>query len=73
MNERNDEKLRELLRSAVAPVADTELRQDLWPRMLRKLDESTTRVSWLDWALLAFLTVLFFLFPEVIPALLYHL
>jgi hypothetical protein len=73
MNERNDEKFRELLRSAVAPVADTELKQDLWPRMLRKLDEQTIRASWLDWALIALLPVWFFLFPEVIPALLYHL
>ena len=74
MNEWNDEKLRELLRNAVAPVADTGLQQDLWPRMLRKLDEQQTiRASWLDWALIALLPVLFFLFPEVIPALLYHL
>lgn len=72
MNERDVEKLRELLRSAVGP-ADTELKQDLWPRMLRKLDERTIRASWLDWALLALLTVWFFLFPEVIPVLLYHL
>ncbi len=73
MNEPNDEKLRALLGSAVAPVADTELKQDLWPRMLRKLDEPTIRASWLDWALIAVLPVWFFLFPEVIPALLYHL
>jgi hypothetical protein len=73
MNERNDEKLRELLRSAVEPVADTELKQDLWPRMLRKLDETTIRASWLDWALIALLPVWLVLFPEVIPALLYHL
>ena len=73
MNEGNDEKLRELLRSVITPVADTELKQDLWPRMLRKLDEQTIRISWLDWALMALLSVLLFLFPEVIPALLYHL
>ncbi len=73
MNERNDEKLRELLRSAIEPVADTELKQDLWPRMLRKLDETTIRASWFDWALIALLPVWFFLFPEVIPTLLYHL
>ena len=73
MNQRNDEKLGELLRSAVARVADTELKQDLWPRMLRKLDERTIRVSWFDWALIAVLPVWFFLFPEVIPTLLYHL
>ena len=73
MNERDVEKLRELLRGAVGPIADTELKQDLWPRMLRKLDERTIRASWLDWALIAFLPVWFFLFPEVIPLLLYHL
>jgi hypothetical protein len=73
MNERNDEKLRELLRSAIAPVADTELKQDLWPRMLKKLDEQTVRVSWLDWALVALIPVWFLIFPEVIPVLLYHL
>lgn len=73
MNEPNDEKLREFLRSAVAPVTDTSLRQDLWPQMLRKLDEKTVRASWLDWALIALLPLWFFLFPEVIPALFYHL
>ena len=73
MNKFHDEELRELLRSAVAPVADTELEQDLWPRMLRKMDEATIRASWLDWALLALLPVWFFFFPQVIPALLYHL
>ena len=73
MNEPNDEQLRELLRSALAPVADTDLKQDLWPRMLRKLDEQTSRVSWVDWVLIAVVSVLLFLFPEVIPALLYHL
>ena len=73
MNERDVEKLRELVSSAVGPIADPELKQDLWPRMLRKLDERTFRASWLDWALIALLPVWFFLFPEVIPLLLYHL
>jgi hypothetical protein len=73
MNECNDEKLRELLRGAVAPVGDTELKQDLWPRMLKRLDEQTVRPSWLDWALIALIPVWFFIFPEVIPVLLYHL
>ena len=73
MNEQNVEKLRELLRSAVGPITDTELKQDLWPRVLRKLDERTIRASWLDWALIALLPVWFFLFPEVILVLLYHL
>ena len=73
MNERDDENFRELLRRAVAPVADTELKQDLWPRMLRKLDEQTTRTSWIDWALITLLLVWCLIFPEVIPAMLYYL
>jgi hypothetical protein len=73
MNERDVEKLRGLLSSAVGPIADTELKQDLWPRMLRRLDAQTFRASWLDWALIALVPVWFFLFPEVIPVLLYHL
>ena len=72
MNERNDEKLQALLKRAMAPV-DAELKQDLWPQMLRKLDERPIRASWLDWALVAFLAVWLFFFPEVIPVLLYNL
>lgn len=73
MNEQSVEKFRELLRSAVGPTADTELKQDLWPRMLGKLDERAIKPSWLDWALIALVPLWFFLFPEVIPVLLYHL
>ena len=73
MKDRDVEKLQELLRNAVGPIADTELKQDLWPRMLGKLDEQTMRASWLDWVLIALLPLWFFFFPEVIPALLYHL
>jgi hypothetical protein len=73
MNDYHEEEFRELLKRAMPRVADTELKQDLWPRMLRKMDETTIRASWLDWALLALLPVWFFFFPQVIPALLYHL
>lgn len=73
MNDRNDEKLRELLRRAIAPVADPELKHDLWPQMLQKLDEQGIRVPWFDWALIALLAVLLLLFPEAIPVLAFHL
>lgn len=73
MTEQNDEKLRQLLRSALPPVADRELARELWPRMLEKLNERAFRVVWFEWALIALLAVLVFFFPEVIPALLYHL
>ena len=73
MSEANDEKMREALRRAMPPVTDPELPRDLWPEMLRRLEQRPTRVPWLDWALAALLAALFFIFPEVIPVLLYHL
>jgi hypothetical protein len=69
-------KMKELLKQAVIPVQDTELRRDLWPQMLRKLDEqpSTVRtIPWFDWALAAILSAVLIFFPGSIPALLYHL
>ncbi|MGB7846056.1 MAG: hypothetical protein WBL63_10600 [Candidatus Acidiferrum sp.] len=73
MNEREIAELKKLLKGAVKPARDTELGRDLWPAMLRRLDERTVRVPWWDWALLAGVIVLFCLFPGTIPALLYHL
>ena len=73
MSEANNEKMRELLRRAIPPVADRELRRDLWPQMLRRLEERPAQVPWFDWALLAVLAIWFFFSPEAIPILLYHL
>ena len=73
MSEANNEKIRELLRKAIPPVADRELKRDLWPQMLRRLAERPTQVAWFDWALVALLTIWFFFSPEAIPILLYHL
>ena len=73
MSEMNDERLRETLKRAMAPVPDTDLKHDLWPRMLQRLDERPARVSWLDLALLAVLAIWCAIFPGVIPGLLYNL
>jgi len=73
MSEANNGKIRELLRKAIPPVADRELKRDLWPQMLRRLAERPTQVAWFDWALVALLTIWFFFSPEAIPILLYHL
>jgi hypothetical protein len=73
MNEHNDQELRAALRSAIARLEDPELKRDLWPRMLRRLDQSPIRASWLDWALAVLLLVWLAVFPEAIPVLLYHL
>ena len=73
MSAQNDERIRESLRKSIAPAADRELKRDLWPQMLRRLDERSLRVPWFDWALAALLAALILFFPEVVPALLYQL
>jgi hypothetical protein len=73
MSEENNEKIREVLRRAIPPVADRELKRDLWPQMLRRLEERPAQVPWFDWALLAVPAIWFFFSPEAIPILLYHL
>jgi hypothetical protein len=75
-NKENNKEIAALLKGAIAPMKDTELRRDLWPRMLRKLDEQPSpvvSVPWFDWALAGILGAALFLFPGAIPALLYHL
>ena len=72
-NEENNKEIKALLKAAIAPVKDPELRRDLWPQMLRKLDERPSRIPWFDWALAAILSAVLFFFPGAIPALLYHL
>jgi hypothetical protein len=73
MNQKNDKDIQALLKQAIAPFRDTQLRRDLWPEMLKKLDEQPVRVPWFDWALAALLSAALLLFPGTIPALLYHL
>jgi hypothetical protein len=72
-NKENDKEMKELLKQAIALAKDTELRRDLWPQMLQKLEEQPTCVPWFDWALAAILSAVLVLFPGSIPALLYHL
>lgn len=74
MKQDEDKKIRELVRRAIPPVKDAELQRDLWPQMLKKLDEPAgVRVPWFDWALLALVVVFFGRFPKLILVLLYHL
>jgi hypothetical protein len=73
MKEQSAEKLRKLLQGAIEPLEERELKSDLWPRMLQRLDQQTIRPPWFDCALAALVLVWFFLFPEVIPVLLYQL
>jgi hypothetical protein len=73
MSKENHEHIRRVLREAIPPVADGELKHDLWPQMLRRLDERPAQIPWFDWALLGLLGLWFLLFPKAIPFLLYQL
>lgn len=73
MNEREVDEMKERLRNSLLPVRDAELRRDLWPAMLHRIDERPLRVPWWDWVLLAGVAASVFLVPGIIPALLYHL
>jgi hypothetical protein len=72
MSEQDADDIGRLLRRALGP-ADAELTRDLWPRMLRRLEEQPAAVPWFDWALVALLATWVLFFPEAIPVLLYHL
>jgi len=80
MNEHEEKTLADLLKRSVGPV-NGELNRDLWPRMLRRLEQQDGRqwftamssVPWFDWALLAVLILGVAMFPRAIPIWLYHL
>jgi hypothetical protein len=73
MNEMNDRQFREMLKTAMAPMPDSELKHDLWPRMLRRLGDEPARAAWLDVLLLVLLAIWCVIFPSAIPGLLYNL
>jgi hypothetical protein len=69
----HNEEFRDLVREAFQPPANAAQGRDLWPRMLRRIDQGQTRRPWLDWLLAAAALAWMIVFPEVIPSLLYHL
>jgi hypothetical protein len=73
MNRHEIDDIKNLLKDSLGPVAGLELQRDLWPAMLRRLDQPAFHVPWWDWTLLAAATALLLFFPGMVPALLYHL
>ncbi len=76
MNEQNQKRIEQLLKKSLPSVGDqvgTELRRDLWPAMLRRMEAHGSAVPWFDWALLAAVAAWLAFFPGAIPVLLYHL
>ena len=76
MMELEQERMQQLLKKTMQPVvgqASTELRRDLWPGMLKRLEARPAKVPWFDWALLAAVSVWLVFSPKAIPLLLYYL
>ena len=75
MNHEHDELefVRKQLRSALPPLSDVELQVDLWPRMLRRLEETPATFGWFESTLVALVAITFAIFPELLTAMLYHL
>jgi hypothetical protein len=74
MTNPDQEKIRELLQQAF-PAPDAELQRDLWPAMLRKLDQAPVpmKVPWYDWGLAGVLAGLLIFFPKILLLFAYHL
>jgi len=74
MSTHDEERVKELLRQALKPVeSEPESSRDLWPAVLKRLDEPSIQVPWFDWALLGGLVGLAAFFPASIPVFLYYL
>lgn len=70
--------MKHLLQGVLPAVGDdAEPDRDLWPAMLRRMDEQSVHraasVPWFDWALAAGLVVFAAVAPRTIPVILYYL
>lgn len=73
MTERDDERMRDLLKQAMPPVVEQEPRRDLWPAMQTRMTASPTLPQWFDWVLACGVVGFVIAFPTAIPILLYCL
>jgi hypothetical protein len=74
MNEHDEIRMKKLLREALPPVeTEPEPSRDLWPVVLKRLDEKPAVPPWFDLALLGGLIGLAAFFPTSIPVILYYL
>lgn len=77
MNENDQqERITQVLKTSLPAMGsgdETQLRRDLWPAMLKRLEAPPSAVPWFDWALLATVAAWLVFFPGAIPVMLYHL
>jgi len=72
MTEYDDRQIREVLQQSF-PSVSRELRRDLWPTVLRKIEARPARVPWYDWVLIGLSASVFLFFPQLILVFAYHL
>ena len=72
MTEPDDRQIRDALKQSFPP-ANTELRRDLWPDVLRRVDARKVGVPWYDWALVGLSGVMFLAFPRLLLLFAYHM
>ena len=71
-------RITQFLRESLPPIGDsTEPARDLWPAMLRRMDEPAVHraasIPWFDWALAGGLVAFAAIAPRTIPVILYYL
>jgi hypothetical protein len=72
MTNYRDKEIQRLLKEVI-PRVDREVRQDLWPAMLRRLEAPRCYLPWYEWALIGAPCCWLVIFPKGILHLLYHL
>jgi hypothetical protein len=78
MNEHEQKRIEQWLKHSLPPVGEqtgVKLQRDLWPAMLKRMDDDVrvAAVPWFDWALLATVVAWLAFFPGSIPVFFYHL
>lgn len=77
-SEQESARMAQFLRESLPPIGDSaEPARDLWPAMLRRMDEQADRgaasIPWFDWALAGGLVAFAAIAPRTIPVILYYL
>jgi hypothetical protein len=67
-----DERLKDLLRSAVPPMAGQRPPRDLWPLVVNRIQARATW-SWIDISLTAGVVIVLLIFPKALLQLSFHL
>jgi hypothetical protein len=73
MNENRDEQFSKIIKNAIEPIGERELKKDLWHQTQIKLPKPGISVSVFDLVLAALAVILSFLVPEAFLGLLAHL